>query len=286
MGGLGAFVEWLLGQGYSDRTRRQYAAEVTRLHRWAETRGVDPAELTGPQLARYAQTRPNTWSTRHLIVSATRCWIRFLGRTDDPTLAVRRGPQPQMRCRALEDPDAERLMRAVLQAAPRERAAALLMMQQALRRQEVAALEWRHVEAFGFREIRIFGKGLTEYVHPLHPLVATALRELRLVTPGGQVFPGENGRVHVTGHTVYKWILRLSDEAGLPRVAPHRLRHTALTVALEATEDLRAVQDFGRHERPETTAKYTRASQRRLDRVVMSVNYLRPRQQDLFDQAV
>lgn len=54
------------------------------------------------------------------------------------------------------------------------------------------------------------------------------------------------------------------------------LRHTALATANDATRDLRAVQEFARHARPETTALYTRVTARRLMEVAMSIDYRTP----------
>jgi integrase/recombinase XerD len=43
------------------------------------------------------------------------------------------------------------------------------------------------------------------------------------------------------------------------RITPHSLRHSAITVALDAGIGLRDVQDFARHEDPKTTRRYDRA---------------------------
>lgn len=280
MEGIGGFASWLIGQGYAARTRTQYLGEITRLHRWAGDIDATTRPLSPQALASYAATRPNTWSTRHLIVGSVRAWTRYTG-CPDPTGSVPRGPQPKMRCRALEEGDAASLSDALTMAPLAERAAGMLMLYQAMRRQEVAALEWKHVEVYSFREIRILGKAQSDNVLPLHPLVAQALRELREVTPGPWVFPGDRG--HVTGHTVYWWTLRIAQSAGVGHVSPHQLRHTALTYALERTQDLRAVQAWARHARPETTAGYTRASRRRLAKVMQSLDYSPTTQMTLFE---
>lgn len=53
----------------------------------------------------------------------------------------------------------------------------------------------------------------------------------------------------------------------------HVLRHTALTTALDATENLRAVQAFARHSDPQVTSGYTRATQQQLRRVSDALGY-------------
>ncbi len=52
----------------------------------------------------------------------------------------------------------------------------------------------------------------------------------------------------------------LCHEVGVERrIAPHSLRHSAITIALDAGLGLRDVQDFARHEDPKTTRRYDRA---------------------------
>jgi site-specific recombinase XerD len=51
------------------------------------------------------------------------------------------------------------------------------------------------------------------------------------------------------------------------------LRHTMLTEANDRSGDLRTVQEIARHMRPETTAGYTRASDRRLRNAVAAICY-------------
>ena len=52
-------------------------------------------------------------------------------------------------------------------------------------------------------------------------------------------------------------VRRLGEEAGIPHLRPHGLRHTAITQALELTRgDIRAVQRFSRHKDPRTVVLY------------------------------
>ncbi len=53
----------------------------------------------------------------------------------------------------------------------------------------------------------------------------------------------------------------------------HQLRHTALSTMNDMTGDLRTVQYFAGHSRPETTSNYTRVSGRRLRAAVESLDY-------------
>jgi integrase/recombinase XerD len=61
---------------------------------------------------------------------------------------------------------------------------------------------------------------------------------------------------------------RLARAAGIPawaRLTPHSMRHTAITLALDAGASLRDVQDFTGHRDPRTTRRYDH-SRHNLDR--------------------
>lgn len=92
--------------------------------------------------------------------------------------------------------------------------------------------------------------------------LATVL-ERRFDPDGMWVFPGRWGG-HVSPAQIWTWVKTVSEDAGLGKVTPHMLRRTALTEINEVTGDLRAAQLFAGHAKPETTALYTRVSERRL----------------------
>jgi integrase/recombinase XerD len=61
-------------------------------------------------------------------------------------------------------------------------------------------------------------------------------------------------------------VRRLARAAGIRRrISPHSLRHTAITLALDAGVPLRDAQDFARYADPRTTRRYDRG-RRSLDR--------------------
>jgi integrase/recombinase XerD len=61
-------------------------------------------------------------------------------------------------------------------------------------------------------------------------------------------------------HAASKVIVRLARAAGISkRITPHSLRHTFVTLALDAGAQLRDVQDAAGHADPRTTRRYDRA---------------------------
>jgi site-specific recombinase XerD len=67
---------------------------------------------------------------------------------------------------------------------------------------------------------------------------------------------------------IWHLVRRLACAAGIEAwaaLSPHSLRHTAITLALDAGASLRDVQDFAGHRDPRTTRRYDR-SRHSLDR--------------------
>jgi len=61
---------------------------------------------------------------------------------------------------------------------------------------------------------------------------------------------------------LWRLVRRLARAAGIEQweaLSPHSLRHTAITLALDAGASLRDVQDFAGHRDPRTTRRYDRA---------------------------
>ncbi len=257
-----AFTDRMVAAGYAPKTCAVYRPPLVR----ADAAGVD-LDRVGPQELRdYAETLPRTRSSRALFRSALRCHWTLSGRSDGPWGAIRVPRQRKMVCRALDPEEAGVLARAALARGDRKGVAVLLGLYAGLRRGEIASMRWGDLGADGW--LTVVGKGERVRVLPLHPVVLEALG----VRGAGFVFPGRwGGPQHPT--TVWGWAREVSAEAGLGAVATHVLRHTALATSLDATGDLRAVQELAGHASPETTAGYTRATRRRLVAAVGAISF-------------
>jgi integrase/recombinase XerC len=68
--------------------------------------------------------------------------------------------------------------------------------------------------------------------------------------------PEYNG-LRLTGDGIYHIVRDLGARVGVPTLTPHKLRHTAITIALDLTDgNVRAVRDLSRHARLETLQRY------------------------------
>ncbi len=148
----------------------------------------------------------------------------------------------------------------------RDRAILRLLWDNALRRGEAAACNVGDFDRGGTR-LRIFGKGRgtqAEWVDLAEPTVEAIDRWLE-----SRGYPPENSPLFVnldpankgtrlSATSIYNLVNRAAKDAGIPKhMSPHRVRHSAITAALDATEgDVRQVQQLSRHKSLETLTRY------------------------------
>ncbi len=263
------YPEYLLGQGKTVKTLRDYRREVDLALRWFDARRLDLRTPTPSDLVAYADTRPNTPAIRAHLRSALRHYWKWQDVTGWPD-AIRVPTPAPMVCKALEPIDARAMVKTAI-GWWREGTAVLAGAYLALRNEEIASMRWDGFDTdMGW--YTLVGKGNRTRTLPVHPVLADEL--------GGH----ENGSLYIfegrfSGYvshaTISNWVTKVAVDAGIDEhVFPHRLRHTALATANDNTGNLRAVQSFAGHARPETTSGYTRTTATRLREVSDSLDYL------------
>lgn len=256
------FVEFLISQGLDSRTISIYVGAFKRM----VAAGFNPDSPTPTEVAHYANSQPNTHSSRSQIRSTLKWYWQSIG-YPGPLKAVRVPPQPVMVCRALEDDEARAVEKAALGWWP-QGTATLFAMYLGLRRTEIAVAEWgRFDERMDW--YTVLGKGSKTATLPVNPVLRGEVQHRRV---SGWVFPGRFGG-HVNPATLNLWIDEVGRAAGVGHLPPHRLRHTSLATANDRLGDLRAVQTFARHSKPETTSGYTRTTTRKLREVSDSLGW-------------
>ena len=263
-------VEHLAAAGHAPKTISDYSREVRYALEWFADREADLEEATPTQVAEYAATRPNTPGVRAHLRSGLRAWAEAKDLHTFPWTAVRVPKPPPMVCKAIEDDEAARMVTAAEFIGWRAGTAVIIGFSWGLRNQELAGLRWDWFDRVA-DWCRVTGKGNRQRLLPVTDPVRRALADAP--REGPYVFCGRFGG-HVTGSTINNWVRQVAEVAGVRPIAPHIMRHTALATANDATGDLRAVQEFAGHSRPETTAGYTRATRARLLRVATSIDYL------------
>jgi integrase/recombinase XerC len=149
----------------------------------------------------------------------------------------------------------------------RDRAIVLSMVFGGLRAAEVRSLRLADVDQ-GRRQVRVVGKGGRERTVPVDPTFFAELAAyLRAERPPGLATPEcfvvlhgpttGRGMTEAGMRSVFRYHRATS---GVPRVRPHRLRHTYGTELAAAGIDLLVLRDLMGHASPETTAGYVHLS--------------------------
>jgi integrase/recombinase XerC len=140
-----------------------------------------------------------------------------------------------------------------------------------IRTSEIAGMEWTRFTGDGWYQV--MGKGLKQRLVPVAGELATHFRNIAHDDPRW-VFPGSGRQPHVHRSTIWKWVQRVADEAGIGPIAPHRMRHTFGATINDKTGDFRTTQELMGHSDPKTTALYTRATRRRMQDAIDALDYL------------
>jgi len=162
----------------------------------------------------------------------------------------------------------------------RDRAMVELLYASGLRASEAAGVQLRDLSIdrdSGRCTVRVTGKGNKTRVVPVGKPAWDALqdyihggRSKLLKGDGndkGRVFLSVRGKP-ITREVVYSILRRSAQQAGVPGVHPHKLRHSFATHLLAGGADLRSVQEMLGHADIGTTEIYTHVDRSRLLQVV------------------
>jgi integrase/recombinase XerC len=275
-------VQLLLADKRSPATRRAYAGDLRHFF------GADPdpptvrafVSLSAPEIALRLSTYKGELlaagaaeATVNRRLSAIRSLLKFCHRLGFAQ-SDGRGLVDNERSRGYRDTrgiDAGQLRRLLKLpgtqdlAGLRDTALLRLLAENAFRRGEVWKLD---VEDFrpGEKRLLVLGKGRGTEKEPI-TLSAVTVRaiEAYLGEAGHREGPlfcnldrrpdSRGGRLSPDG--LYKLVRRYGARIGVPQLSPHRIRHSAITAALEATGgDVRKVQQLSRHKKLETVTIY------------------------------
>lgn len=141
-----------------------------------------------------------------------------------------------------------------------------LLWENALRRGEVSRANLGDFDPEGGK-LRIFGKGRGQQAEAvsLSPRAIAALSEWHesygITNPDAPLFcaldkVSSGHRLSTT--SIYRIVRAIATEAGIKKViSPHRIRHSAITAALDSTQgDVRRVQRLSRHAKLDTLILY------------------------------
>lgn len=282
---------WLLGLR-SARTRRAYLGDVAGWLDWLAERNVDVLDARRVHVDLWVSVQLSAGAAESSVrrrLSALTRFYEHLARHD----LVDHQPVAGVERPKIDDDETETIgldrdqARALIDAAEqdcgrqrlRTRATVKLLLHNGLRVDELLASNVDNLSADrGHRVLSILGKGNRKAKVPLAPATWAALEAYlidRAEQAGladwreldGPLLATATGK-RVQRSQVWELVQRLAKTAGIEvwaHLAIHSLRHTAITLALDAGASLRDTQDFARHKDARTTRRYDR-SRGNLDR--------------------
>lgn len=269
---LDDFARWGFDhRGWRARTRDQYVRRIRSADRWLRKhRGVPLEDADRADLLAWLASLPSTAASRNQARAALVAWLEHRGAdvVDLPRLRHRRAVP-----NALSSAQARAVLDAARTHGPQWHAAVTLMLYGGLRCSEVIGLTWDCIEDGWLRVVD--GKGGKQRMVPLHPEAAAALGAWQRSCPDPHlVMPSPRyAGMAVSDKAVRDRVAAIGDDAGVPGLHPHQLRHTAATALVEAGADLRLVQEFLGHASLTTTAIYTRVRPVRMAEAVCRVDF-------------
>lgn len=275
-----AFRAWGFDhRGWSASTRIHYAQTAQRADLWlVENRHTSLVFATEADIRAFLFITPATARSRNGIRAALVAFFDFAisegFRSDNPADELPRLKVPRSVPKALDVDQVRILVKVCHTLFPRDEALMLLLIYCGLRREEVRTLRWRDVQGEA-AWLTFSGKGSVERAVPVHPDAARALMRWHMAaTSADYVFcsPRDAGKpMSKTGvRDLVRWV---GEEAHIPNLHPHVLRHTVATRMLEQGASLRDVQEFLGHASPNTTAIYTRVRPANLEEAASRLDF-------------
>ena len=273
------FDAWGFDQrGWSKSTRRKYYLVARNADAWLIlNRRVSLCWARSKDLQAYLFSTVPSAANRNQIRQALVGFGDFLiaeGMADaNPALGLPRLPMPDYLPKPLPSSAARRVERVAPTFGPMVNAMVQLFLFAGLRKTELRTLQ-RSAYSDGW--LRIQGKGERIRSIPLHPIAQGALESWLALAPRSRwVFPSPRFDDRPVCDT---WVRRtlwdVGDAAGIERLHPHTLRHSAATELMERSDgDLRAVQVYLGHADPKTTAIYAKVRPGRLAAMVGRMSY-------------
>lgn len=251
---------------YTGHTANAYRADLHAWFGWCLEHDVDPLAAQRPHLQVWIRTleaarAPATVARRLSTVCGFYRYCLAEGFIDrSPAAHMRRPKVPsESQTLGLDKPELVALLDVAERAGPLEHALVCLLSLNGLRVSEVCATDCTDLAAQrGHRTLTVTRKGGYRAVVPLAPRTAAAVEEHRDGRQSGPLMVTWR-RQRLDRNAAAYLVAKLAGEVTDKKISPHSLRHTFVTLALDAGVSLRDVQDAAGHRDPATTIRYDRA---------------------------
>lgn len=256
-------VRWL-GQ-YAVRTQEAYRCDLAQWRQWLDGRpefAAKPGDVNA-WVAHLRETglAPSSVARKVAAVASYYEWAREEGLTDCRPIPRRR---PKVHGGAtklgLDRPQAQAVLAQARADGLRTHALVALLVLCAPRVSEVIDLDLEQFRVErGHRVMDLAGKGGKVRTVPVPPYAWAAVEDYRTGRDTGPLFVTSTGR-RWDRRAAYRTVRRIGKAAGV-RLHPHLLRHTAITLSLDAGAAVDRVQGWAGHASLDTTMRYARGRQ-------------------------
>ena len=270
----------------SPHTLTNYQRQLTRVMEILRENDIQQWQQVNPSVVRFvlARSKKDGLHEKSLAIrlSALRTFFTFLMRRGElsvnPASGVSAPKQPKHLPKNIDSDQVQQLL-ANDSKEPidiRDRAILELFYSSGLRLSELQGLDLVSVN-LRTREVRVLGKGNKERIVPFGRWAAQAIQQWlkvrALFNPKDQaLFVSQLGN-RMTHRSIQKRLEIWGIRQGLTsHLHPHKLRHTFATHMLEASSDLRAVQELLGHANLSTTQIYTHLNFQHLTNVYDSAH--------------
>jgi len=269
------WLDFLREEGKSENTIKSYGAQLLLFERWfkvSNTEELTPERVTSIDLREYMSYLKNVEvkkaGTINLVFSAIRSWLVYNNQVIKVPKAVK---VTSIAPRALTRVEQNALMRAVERADDLKGLAVITFLKNTgLRLSEAVALNIEDL-LMGERSGKVLvrhGKGMKEREVPLNGEARRVLKGYLNNRTKGPVFLSQKGNLRLSNSGIYQIVVKYAYQAKIDELHPHTLRHTFAKNLLEAGEDLGTIAVLLGHANLNTTAIYTRPTQKDLQKAV------------------
>jgi integrase/recombinase XerD len=248
--------------GYAGRTRESYATDLKQWGAWCAEHGVEVLEASRAHVQVFARQleeagrAPSTIGRKLSAIGGFYAYCVVEGELPKSPVAHVRRPRvsdesPRF---GLDKDELRRLLAAAAAHSPVALALVSLLALNGLRVSEACRATRADLSVDrGHQLLTITRKGGKKATIPLAARTAAAV--LAIANTDGPLLGMDR-------YAAWRLIARLVDAAGITKtISPHSLRHTFVTLALDAGVALRDVQDAAGHADPRTTRRYDRGRQ-------------------------
>lgn len=269
---------WLLhlaAERKSDQTLKSYGDGVRRFLDWAASNGREPV-LDKPTVEAFqrdlldAGQAPSTVVSRQLALRRFSTWLAEEGEIDaDLLVGLKR---PKIDVKVVQPLTGEQIKALIAACRPspqrlsdrRDEAIVRLMVESGLRASEVVDMQRADLDLKGRTAVVTRGKGGKGRIVPMSAGTTAAIdrylrarREHRLAE-SPQLWLGDRGKAF-TYDALHKTIVKRGDLAGITKLHPHMLRHTAAHHWLAKGGSEQGLMAVAGWTRPDMLMRYTRA---------------------------